>query len=127
MGEHLVNYTTQAGSYDVRHSRATHPTINNNTITTLEGYVFCRVSIVQSNDHRAAIQGYDPADMHPPVARRSPAHQPLMTQPLEEFRHEAVVFLVLPPSKDVGQVRLRNDLVGGGEDAPRGGRQMSLF
>jgi hypothetical protein len=127
MGERLVNYTTQAGSYDVRHSRATHPAINDDTVTALEGYVFCRVSIVQSNGQGAAVRGYDPADVHPPVARRSPAHQPLMTRPLEESRREAVVFLVLPPSEDVGQVRSRNDLVGGGEDAPRGGRRMSLF
>jgi hypothetical protein len=124
MGEHLVNYNTQPGSYDDRHLRATHPAINDNTIATLERVVICYVSIVQSNDQGAAVRRYDSTYVHPPVARRPPAHQPLMPRPLEEARREAVVFFVLPPGEDVGQVRSRNALVGRGEDASRG-RRMS--
>ena len=122
MREHLVSYNAQVGSYDVRHSRATYPAINDNTVATLEGYVFCCISIVQSKDQGAAVRRYDSTYVHPPVARRSPAHQPLMTRPLEEARRKAVVFFVLPPGEDVGQVRSGNALVGRGEDAPRGGR-----
>lgn len=124
MGEHRVNYnTTQAGSYDVRHTRATHPAINDNTIATLEGCAIC-VSIVQSNDQGAAVRRYDSTYVHPPVTWRPPAHQPLVPRPLEEARRKAVVFFVLPPGEDVGQVRSRNALVGRGEDASRG-RRMS--